>query len=60
MFTGPTVSWCELAGDVVRVPLGGGAPEVVATGQPRVLSIALDRDFVCWTNGGTAVLRLAK
>src|SRR5262245_36909397 len=38
-------------GTVRRMPLGGGASTLVATGQLRPAGIAVDRDFVYWANG---------
>ena len=53
------VYWSEKGG-VMRVARDGGSPEVVVTGQPVVLGIALDRDYVYWTSGSSGVLRVPK
>ncbi|WP_437951035.1 hypothetical protein WME98_09645 [Sorangium sp. So ce296] len=48
-------------GQVMRVPVGGGQePTAIATGQPKPLHVAIDDDFVYWTNEGGPVVRARK
>ncbi|MBK9000712.1 MAG: hypothetical protein IPM35_33745 [Myxococcales bacterium] len=49
-------------GAIIRVPIGGGAPEVLATNQTAPFSIALDQTHVYWVNAGASasVMRVAK
>jgi hypothetical protein len=48
-------------GGVVRVPHGGGAPTVMATGQPAIFALALDDVAVYWASQtGGLVARAGK
>jgi hypothetical protein len=56
----PSVYWTNYGdGTVVKVPLGGGAPIVLASGQDSPASIAVDATSVTWVNeDGGNVMRL--
>jgi hypothetical protein len=45
--------------DIVRIPLGGGSPMVLASGQGQVWAVAADANNVYWTSDGGTVQKLA-
>lgn len=45
------------AGAIIKVPLAGQSPNVVASGQPIPASLALDDDYVYWVEGQSRTVR---
>lgn len=51
---GINVYWTNLDGTVMKVPVDGGAPIQLASGQHAPASVAVDATSVYWANSGTA------
>jgi sugar lactone lactonase YvrE len=49
----------EAEGTIVKLPKAGGDPIVLASGQQRPISIAIDDDSVYWTTEGDGAIRRA-
>jgi len=46
---------------VMKAPIGGGAPVVVAAGQQRATDVAIDAASVYWTDTDAgAIMKIAK
>jgi sugar lactone lactonase YvrE len=51
----------QVAGEIVKVPLHGGASRIIAGGQPMPAVLALDDQYVYWVEGQSrAILRCPK
>jgi hypothetical protein len=57
---GTNVYWTSKDGDVSKVPVGGGAVVVLASGQDQPWDIAIDAHCVYWTNRGGTVMTIRK
>jgi hypothetical protein len=51
------VYWVNTAGDVMRIPLGGGTPKALAYSQ-QSSAIAVDATGVYWANGGDGTVMM--